>query len=91
MQSHLGLVMLSCKLLKKSTTLGVGYMMNYTDLLSPSHRDLVFGKFISTFTGFATGSITPAQYRSEVNKYTLYFIYLFVAKFGLVYIHSVGS
>ncbi|KAI4694089.1 uncharacterized protein J4E84_002669 [Alternaria hordeiaustralica] len=50
--------------------------------------DLVFGKFISTFTGFATGSITPAQYRAEVNKYTLYFIYLFVAKFGLVYIHS---
>ncbi|KAH9870996.1 hypothetical protein J1614_006570 [Plenodomus biglobosus] len=52
--------------------------------------DLVFGKFVTTFTGFAVGSTTPAQYRSEVNKYTLYFIYLFVAKFVLVYIHSVG-
>ncbi|CBX99230.1 similar to multidrug resistance protein 1 [Plenodomus lingam JN3] len=52
--------------------------------------DLVFGKFVTTFTGFATGSTTPEKYRSEVNKYTLYFIYLFVAKFGLVYIHSVG-
>ncbi|CAN9153860.1 unnamed protein product [Alternaria alternata] len=50
--------------------------------------DLVFGKFVSTFTGFATGSITPAQYRSEVDKYSLYFVYLFIAKFGLVYIHS---
>lgn len=52
--------------------------------------DLVFGKFVTTFTGFATGSTTPAQYRSEVNKYTLYFLYLFIAKFGLVYIHSVS-
>ncbi|KAH7371427.1 P-loop containing nucleoside triphosphate hydrolase protein [Pyrenochaeta sp. MPI-SDFR-AT-0127] len=51
--------------------------------------DLIFGKFVTTFTGFATGVTTPAQYRSEVNKYTLYFLYLFVAKFGLVYIHSV--
>jgi ATP-binding cassette subfamily B (MDR/TAP) protein 1 len=52
--------------------------------------DLVFGKFVSTFTGFALGTISPAQYRSEVSKYTLYFIYLFVAKFALVYIHSVA-
>ncbi|ENI01981.1 hypothetical protein COCC4DRAFT_202734 [Bipolaris maydis ATCC 48331] len=50
--------------------------------------DLVFGKFVSTFTGFATGTITPAKYRSEVNKFTLYFVYLFIAKFSLVYIHS---
>ncbi|KAF2849496.1 multidrug resistance protein-like protein 1 [Plenodomus tracheiphilus IPT5] len=52
--------------------------------------DLVFGKFVTTFTGFATGSTTPEQYRAEVNKYSLYFIYLFIAKFSLVYIHSVG-
>ncbi|EFQ93765.1 hypothetical protein CFE70_003811 [Pyrenophora teres f. teres 0-1] len=50
--------------------------------------DLVFGKFITTFNGFATGSLTAAKYRSEVNKYTLFFIYLFIAKFFLVYIHS---
>lgn len=51
--------------------------------------DLIFGKFVTTFTSFGTGAISPAQYRSEVNKYTLYFIYLFVAKFATVYIHSV--
>ncbi|CAO2653774.1 Nn.00g031850.m01.CDS01 [Neocucurbitaria sp. VM-36] len=50
--------------------------------------DLIFGKFVTSFTGFATGALSPAQYRSEVNKYTLYFVYLFIAKFGLVYIHS---
>ncbi|KAF1976608.1 multidrug resistance protein-like protein 1 [Bimuria novae-zelandiae CBS 107.79] len=51
--------------------------------------DLIFGKFVTTFVSFSTGAITPAQYRSEVNKYTLYFLYLFVAKFLLFYTHSV--
>jgi ATP-binding cassette subfamily B (MDR/TAP) protein 1 len=50
--------------------------------------DLIFGKFVTAFTGFATGSMSPAEYRSQVNKYTLYFVYLFIAKFALVYIHS---
>ncbi|KAF2450390.1 multidrug resistance protein 1 [Karstenula rhodostoma CBS 690.94] len=51
--------------------------------------DLIFGKFITTFVRFSTGVLTPAQYRSEVNKYTLYFLYLFVGKFCLFYTHSV--
>jgi len=51
--------------------------------------NLIFGKFVTTFTRFATGVMTPAEYRGEVNKYTLYFVYLFIAKFVLFYIHSV--
>ncbi|KAF2635489.1 P-loop containing nucleoside triphosphate hydrolase protein [Massarina eburnea CBS 473.64] len=51
--------------------------------------DLIFGKFVTTFTRFATGAITPVQYRSEINKYTLYFLYLFIAKFSTFYTHSV--
>ncbi|KAH4923122.1 hypothetical protein HBH74_121000 [Parastagonospora nodorum] len=51
--------------------------------------NLVFGKFVTSFTGFGTGAISAATYRADVNKFTLYFIYLFVAKFALVYIHSV--
>jgi ATP-binding cassette subfamily B (MDR/TAP) protein 1 len=51
--------------------------------------DLIFGKFVTTFVRFSTGVLTPAQYRSEVNKYTLYFLYLFLAKFCLFYTHSV--
>ncbi|KAJ8117017.1 hypothetical protein OPT61_g1689 [Boeremia exigua] len=51
--------------------------------------DLVFGKFVTAFDGFAVGAIDPAEYRSQVNKYTLYFVYLFIAKFACVYIHSV--
>ncbi|KAF1954349.1 multidrug resistance protein 1, partial [Byssothecium circinans] len=50
--------------------------------------NLVFGRFVTTFTRFATGAITPARYRSEINKYTLYFIYLFISKFATFYVHS---
>jgi ATP-binding cassette, subfamily B (MDR/TAP), member 1 len=32
--------------------------------------DLIFGKFITIAVGFARGTTTPAQYRSEINKYT---------------------
>lgn len=52
--------------------------------------DLIFGKFVTTFNSFATGALSPADYMSQVEKYTLYFVYLFAAKFALVYIHTVG-
>ncbi|KAL9091601.1 MAG: hypothetical protein Q9159_001339 [Coniocarpon cinnabarinum] len=52
--------------------------------------DLVFGKFVTTFNNFAVGAVTPDQYMSQVSKYALYFVYLAIAKFCLVYIHSVA-
>ena len=52
--------------------------------------NLIFGKFVTTFTKFATGDFSPAQYRAEVNKFTLYFVYLFIARFALFYLHSVS-
>ncbi|KAI9163712.1 ABC multidrug transporter MDR5 [Paramyrothecium foliicola] len=48
--------------------------------------DIVFGKFVNVFNQFAAGELSPAGYRSEVTKYTLFFIYLFVGKFVLTYI-----
>ncbi|KAL6406964.1 hypothetical protein AUP68_09781 [Ilyonectria robusta] len=48
--------------------------------------DVVFGKFINAFNGFVNGTLSPAGYRSEVGKYSLYFVYLFVAKFVLTYL-----
>lgn len=51
--------------------------------------NLIFGKFITAFVDFSTGAMTPAQYRSKVNTYTVYYLYLFVAKFTLFYIHSI--
>ncbi|KAF4441558.1 hypothetical protein F53441_12007 [Fusarium austroafricanum] len=51
--------------------------------------DLVFGKFINVFNNFATGELSPAGYRSEVSKYSLYFVYLFIAKFALTYLWTI--
>ncbi|CAM1507486.1 Fc.00g071270.m01.CDS01 [Cosmosporella sp. VM-42] len=48
--------------------------------------NLVFGKFVSVFNGFSTGEKTPEEFRKGINHYTLYFVYLFVAKLVLVYI-----
>jgi hypothetical protein len=32
--------------------------------------NLVFGKFVTTFIGFAAGSTAADEYRAEINKYT---------------------
>ncbi|KAI9692036.1 MAG: hypothetical protein M1820_009571 [Bogoriella megaspora] len=52
--------------------------------------DLVFGKTVTTFTNFGTGRITPGEFRSETTSWTLWFIYLFVAKFCLTYVWTVA-
>ena len=32
--------------------------------------NLVFGKFITMFTRFALGTMTPEEFREEINKFT---------------------
>ncbi|PGH08261.1 hypothetical protein AJ79_06047 [Helicocarpus griseus UAMH5409] len=51
---------------------------------------LVFGGFVTVITDFATGVSTQEQFRSEVNNFSLWFVYLFIAKFILTYIFSVA-
>ncbi|KAK4442563.1 P-loop containing nucleoside triphosphate hydrolase protein [Podospora aff. communis PSN243] len=51
--------------------------------------NFVFGRFVTVFNDFAIGASTPDQFRSSVNDYTLFFIYLFLAKFALTYIWTV--
>ncbi|KAF5976895.1 P-loop containing protein, partial [Fusarium bulbicola] len=48
--------------------------------------DLIFGKFVTTFNAFAKGQSTPAEFRADLTHWTLWFVYLFVAKFTLSYI-----
>ncbi|CAK7231951.1 hypothetical protein SCUCBS95973_008097 [Sporothrix curviconia] len=48
--------------------------------------NFVFGKFVNVFNDFATGASTPDTFRSSLDQYALYFVYLFVAKFVLSYI-----
>ncbi|KAI8669813.1 Leptomycin B resistance protein pmd1 [Fusarium sp. Ph1] len=51
--------------------------------------NLVFGRFVTTFNGFASGGVSPDDYMAEVSRYALYFIYLFIARFLLIYTHTV--
>jgi len=49
---------------------------------------LIFGRLVNDFNGWAAGTVTPSDLRSAVNRNSLYFVYLFIAKFFLVYIHT---
>ncbi|KAK2746070.1 multidrug-resistance transporter mdr5 [Myotisia sp. PD_48] len=51
---------------------------------------IVFGEFVDVFNGFAMGTLSPADFRSEITKNALWFVYIFVGKFALVYIHTVA-
>jgi len=46
---------------------------------------IVFGQFTTTFNDFAAGRLSADIYRSKANKFLLWYIYLFVAKFVLTY------
>jgi ATP-binding cassette subfamily B (MDR/TAP) protein 1 len=43
------------------------------------------------FNDFALGRLSPSDYMDKVGSFTLYFVYLFVAKFVLVYVYSLGA
>ncbi|KAK0655190.1 P-loop containing nucleoside triphosphate hydrolase protein [Cercophora newfieldiana] len=51
--------------------------------------NFVFGRFVTVFNDFAIGASTPEEFRSSTNEYTLYFVYLFLAKFVLTYLWTV--
>ncbi|EHK18460.1 uncharacterized protein TRIVIDRAFT_47399 [Trichoderma virens Gv29-8] len=48
---------------------------------------LIFGNFVSVFTDFALGRISSENFRGKVNHYTLYFVYMFIAKAACTYIY----
>ncbi|KAI4096023.1 MAG: hypothetical protein LQ344_001257 [Seirophora lacunosa] len=50
---------------------------------------VVFGSFTTKFSDFSTGGVSAADFKREVNHYVLYFIYLFLARFVLVYASNV--
>ncbi|KAK4502842.1 hypothetical protein PRZ48_006268 [Zasmidium cellare] len=50
---------------------------------------LVFGQFTTDFNNFSSGKSTPDEFRSKVDSFVLWFIYLFVARFALTYFTNV--
>ncbi|KAK6500277.1 hypothetical protein TWF481_010622 [Arthrobotrys musiformis] len=51
--------------------------------------NLVFGKFVNIFNDFIAGRKSPEEFRSAINRHTLYFVYLFVGKFTLISINAI--
>ena len=49
---------------------------------------LVFGQFTAKFNAFAAGQTPPETFRNDVDTFVLWFIYLFVARFVVVYISN---
>ncbi|KAK3364499.1 P-loop containing nucleoside triphosphate hydrolase protein [Lasiosphaeria hispida] len=48
--------------------------------------NFVFGRFVTVFNNFVIGAAMPDEFRSGIDQYTLYFVYLFLGKFVLSYI-----
>ena len=50
---------------------------------------IIFGGFATKFNDFSTGNVSPDTFRREINHYTLWFVYLFVARLFVSYIANV--
>ncbi len=50
---------------------------------------LIFGKFTKQFTDFTSGNSPVSDFHDAVNQLVLYFVYLFVARFFIVYIANI--
>ncbi|KAG8671709.1 hypothetical protein FPOAC1_004963 [Fusarium poae] len=51
---------------------------------------IVFGEFTGRFADFAGGSVDPDDFKTEVNSFVLWFVYLFVGKFVLSYLGTIA-
>jgi hypothetical protein len=44
---------------------------------------IIFGSLINDFNNFGLGLLTPPEFRSRLNTNSLWFVYLFLGKFGV--------
>ena len=50
---------------------------------------IIFGRFTTEFTKFTSGGGDVSDFSDAVNSLVLYFIYLFVARFVIVYVANI--
>ncbi|KAL8784942.1 MAG: hypothetical protein Q9213_003684 [Squamulea squamosa] len=51
---------------------------------------LIFGELVAKFNASQGGQASPDAFRNDISHYVLYFIYLFIAKFCLIYASSLA-
>ena len=47
---------------------------------------IIFGQFTAKFNSFSSGSGSVQAFRNDVNTFVLWFIYLFAARFVVIYV-----
>lgn len=52
--------------------------------------NLVFGKAVTSLTDYASGDTDPQEFQAQAAKWSLYFVYLFIARFCMTYIWTVS-
>ncbi|KAL1607636.1 hypothetical protein SLS60_002570 [Paraconiothyrium brasiliense] len=51
---------------------------------------IIYGSLAGTFQGFFLGTVSGSYFIHEVNRLTLYFVYLAIGQFATIYIATVG-
>ncbi|KAL9638683.1 MAG: hypothetical protein Q9164_001391 [Protoblastenia rupestris] len=51
---------------------------------------IIFGQFVAKFNAFQSGQASPDAFRSDISHHVVWFIYLFIAKFCLIYASSLA-
>lgn len=51
---------------------------------------LVYGNFAGSFTSFSVDAVAAAKFQDQINKFTLYFVYLGIGSFITSYISIIG-
>ncbi|KAF2717196.1 leptomycin B resistance protein pmd1 [Polychaeton citri CBS 116435] len=51
---------------------------------------VLYGSLVGSFDGFRNGSVSGTQLRSDISKFSLYFVYLAIGMFVSVYITTIG-
>lgn len=51
-------------------------------------QNLIFGEFITVLTRYTSETLATDQFRRDVTKLALYFVYLGIARFGLSYLYN---
>jgi ATP-binding cassette subfamily B (MDR/TAP) protein 1 len=53
-------------------------------------EQVLYGQLVGSFDGFQNGTVSGATLRSDISRFTLYFVYLAIGMFVSVYITTVG-
>jgi len=67
----------------------IGLVAAYISGATPPLMTIVFGSSVNKFNAYGAGNSSSTELYNGISQTALYFVYLFVARFALVYVHTV--